>query len=86
MSPRPALRALLAALSLSGCAVTHLDCPAGLGRGCSAWSLRLFVGQTLVLVDGQRMLSTTNEPRDLPYVVPVPVPKPEPPPVDRRRR
>jgi hypothetical protein len=83
---------LAALLALSGCAVTRLDCPEGLGRGCSAWSLRLFVGQTLVLVDGNRMLSTTNEPRDLPVIVPVPmqVSKPPPgppvpkPPVDKR--
>jgi len=76
--------ALLAMLALSGCAVTRLDCPMGLGRGCSAWSWRLLVGQTLVLVDGDRMLSTTNDPRDLPSLPSLPRPEPKPA-VDQRR-
>lgn len=76
----PRITALAAFLALPGCAVTKLTCPAGLGQGCTAWSIRLLVGQTLVLVDGQRELATTNEPRDLPELPGLSRPEPKPKP------
>jgi hypothetical protein len=87
---RPPFAAFLASL-MAGCSWSWLQCPDGLGTGCTMVGVRLFTKVAFTLVDERgRRFTFTSDPATQALIdqasmltglpeVPVPVPKPQRP-------